>query len=192
MRSSGAYEAFRQPVQACLSCFTRETLIRQHVGSPGLMTLRLTGGGPIPLGRRSSLKLLIALRCRIVPHGDGYLHLQTAAYSYWLFDRAGNELMLFQWDPDGAGHVATPHLHIRALTRLSDAHLPDEPSAKLLMQRLARAHVPTGPITLAQVLRMAIDDLGVEPLEIDGAKLRQRLDAADDVLRASLAWQSSA
>lgn len=186
MRARDAYEAFRQPVQACLSCFMRETLIRQHASKPDMMTLRLTGGGPIPLGRRSSVKLLIALRSRTDSHGDG--HLLTVAYSYWLFDRAGNELMLFQWDPDGSSRVTSPHLHIRALTRLNDANLPDEPSAKLLMQRLARAHVPTGHITLAQVLRMAIDDLGVEPLESDEAKMRQRLAAADAVLRASLGW----
>jgi len=111
-------------------------------------------------------------------------------YAYWLFDPQGRELLLYQWDPGENSKVTTPHLHVRALTMLTTPNLPDQPTTDLV-RRLVRAHLPTGSVTLAEVLRMAVDDLGVDPLETDEAKFRQRLNSSDAVARTSLAWQTA-
>jgi hypothetical protein len=49
--------------------------------------------------------------------------------------------------------------------------------------RLGKTHLPTGYITLAELLRVAITDLGVEPLHDDWADV---LDRCDRVMRAAL------
>jgi hypothetical protein len=73
---------------------------------------------------------------------------------------------------------------------LTVVDLPDQPDVGLI-RRLVRAHLPTGHVTLAEILRMAVNDLDVEPLETDAAKFQRRLAAADAVARSSLAWQTA-
>jgi len=84
--------------------------------------------------------------------------VQTTAYSYWLLDRQANELLLYQWVASERNRVATPHLHIRALTRLTGANPSEEQlptETKAALDLLVSAHLPTGHITFAEILRMA-------------------------------------
>jgi len=69
-------------------------------------------------------------------------------------------LLASHWHPDGRSQVTIPHFHVGGT-------LGGIPFAKL--------YAPTGPITLLDVLRFAIVELGVEPRRGDW---REVLDAA--------------
>ena len=86
-----------------------------------------------------------------------------AAISGWMYqvDGAdGRELFAYHWHPDGRSQETRPHLHISG--RTDPAELGD-------------AHFPTGPITLADVARLLIQDFDVRPRRADWSRM---LDAA--------------
>lgn len=131
-------------------------------------------GGSVPLGRDRAYALSVRHFFATLPISEGSpgWDLRTVGYSYRLRHREGQELLVFQWHPTGQSPVTWPHLHL---------------GSRLLRPELARpfasAHLPTGQVTLAAVLCVAIADLGVEPLRDDWAA---RLAEADGVLAASL------
>lgn len=192
-RLSDLYEAFRQPFQAAISCFSRATFnSRSPYVSDLAFPMRLSQE-PTPLGRVPVLFLQFSHTYRIAQRKNEW-EIQTVAYSYWLEDRLRNELLLYQWDPTEGSKVTTPHLHVRPLTMLTNARLTDEqlPTAsREVLGRFGKAHLPTGFVTLAEILQMAIVDLGVTPLERDPKKVAERLATADEALRASLRWRSA-
>jgi len=191
-RFAELYEAFRQPLQAAISCFTRATLLTRPPFTANRAILLWLSQEPAALGRRPAFFLRFAHTYRIAQRA-GEWEVQTTSYSYWLLDTHQNELVVYQWDTTGGSKVLTPHLHIRALAALPKVGSTEEPpltASKEAIDLLVRAHLPTGHILLSQILRMVVDDLGVEPLEADRDRVQQRLVAADEVLRASLAWQS--
>jgi hypothetical protein len=83
----------------------------------------------------------------------------TTAYYYALEDADLQEIIAFHWHPNQRSPVHYPHLHLGA-------------GAKIGHPLLQNAHIPTGPITIEDVLRLAITDLGVEPLIDRGEALR--------------------
>ena len=76
------------------------------------------------------------------------------AYRYHLSLRNGPELLPFHWHPEDFNPVKIPHLHLSA-------------GAQVRFLALAGAHIPTGLVTLQDVLQFAIEDLGVVPLRRD-------------------------
>jgi hypothetical protein len=98
--------------------------------------------------------------------------IRTIGYSYGLLAGEGRELLAYHWHAAGPSPVVSPHLHLGA------ALLRPE-----LARPFGRAHWPTGHVTLTELLRVAIVDLGVEPLRDDWAA---RLAEAEAMLRASL------
>ena len=72
-------------------------------------------------------------------------------YMFSMYDANHQEIIAFHWHPDGRSPVTHPHLHIGA-------------GARAGYERLQKAHLPTGHITIHDVLRFAIADLGVEPI----------------------------
>ncbi len=50
--------------------------------------------------------------------------------------------------------MRTPHLHVGAEIRVGERWLP-------------KIHIPTGPIALQDLLILAIEELGVEPIRDD-------------------------
>jgi hypothetical protein len=181
-----AIETFREPLQDAVSCVTTAFLVLagRPYPSTGTHTLALSEAFP-SLGTDYSLSVRHWYTLAEVGRGGDRWQLRTTGYSYQVLDVDGNELVVFHWDANPTGHspVKTPHLHVgRAL-----AH-PSLPSPfKERVGRLVKAHLPTGHVTLAAILGVAIDDLGVSPRREDW---RERLDAAESVLRASLAWRT--
>jgi hypothetical protein len=74
-------------------------------------------------------------------------------------DEDERELFAYHWHPIGRSHVTTPHLHISGRTE------PPE---------LAQAHYPTGPVTLADVVRPLIADFQVPPRRTDWQRILDR------------------
>jgi hypothetical protein len=110
----------------------------------------LGDGDPVGLAGKSRLRLSLLHQYRLVEdEGErGPWKAQTAAYFYAIEDQAGNEVLAFHWHPHVVG-TTTPHLHVRS------ARHEDIP-------RLGKAHIPTGRISVEQVLRLLLADLDVE------------------------------
>jgi len=173
-----AFASFRDGLQDALACVWSAWLV-----SPGPFPLGrdhpLDVSSPrAELGRDRRFSMRFALRYRLVTTGNGTWSVETTAYSYWLEDEDQQELLLFQWVPNGSSPVRSPHLHIGAL-----AHRSLPPDLRQRFGLLAGAHLPTGYITVAEVLAMAIRDLGIEALRDD---YEGRLAHADAVQRRSL------
>jgi hypothetical protein len=125
--------------------------------------LTLPGGRPVRLQRRGNLDALILtvrLGYTIVQRHD---RLWDTAIFGWMFQvdgAIGRELFAYHWHPTGHSHVTVPHLHISGRT---------EPA------EIGAAHYPTGPVTLADVVRLLIQDFDVRPRRADWSRV---LDAA--------------
>jgi hypothetical protein len=115
-------------------------------------------GNDVPYRLAGSGRFLLHARIRL--HGSSYPDepdpwlVQIMAYQYTLLDQDQREILTFHLHPEGLSHVTTPHVHLG-------------PGAGQLRPELTRAHVPTGPVTLAAVVRLAIVEFSVGPLRSD-------------------------
>lgn len=170
-----AVRSLLAPLRQALSCVTRSVPYAESAYRPGAAPheLTLAGGAPVRLGGASRLQLVVKLRYRLDElrgERDPW-RVRVVAYQYVLEDAVGREVIAYHWHPDGPAEggrrVAFPHLHLEA--GAVDGRLRPE---------LARAHLPTGSITLADVVELAIADLAVAPLRSDWTNVLQRARAA--------------
>ena len=91
---------------------------------------------------------------------NGLWSARTTRWVYQVKNAERRELFAYHWHPIGRSHVTTPHLHISGRT---------EPS------ELAQAHYPTGPVTLADVVRLLIADFQVRPRRTDWQRILDRV-----------------
>ena len=125
----------------------------------------------VAVGRARALSLSMDLFHEVVPAVDsGRWRVATVGYRYTLGDDEGRELVSYQWHPRGLSPVTVPHLHLGS--RLVRPGVP-----------FGGVHLPTGIVTLADVIRVVIVELGVEPRRGDWAAVLRR---CDDEVRASL------
>src|SRR5215213_270046 len=99
-------------------------------------------GESVELRSRIGLRLRVRLRARVGPtdNDPGRWRARIVAYQYALLDQNGREYLAYHWHPDGSSHVTEPHLHLG-------------PAARVGVGELAAAHLPTGPVSLASVVR---------------------------------------
>jgi hypothetical protein len=100
--------------------------------------------------------------------------VRTRMYEYALLDRDGKELLTHHWQPGprfaGPDH---PHLHVSApLNARTDAVTTEEID-------LGDRHIATGPVTLAAVVRMLIEEFGVAPRRGDWREVLDRIDVSN-------------
>jgi len=121
---------------------------------------------PAPLGG-SGLLLSVAHHYRVVRAGErGPWRVQTAGYYYGFDDADGREILAYHWHPVDVPDVPFPHIHVGpgvvrreslSLGGLSLRH-------NAVRADVGRAHLPTRRIAFEDVVRLAIEQLGVEPL----------------------------
>lgn len=107
--------------------------------------------------------LIARLEYRVDPAGDGGQDFQvhTTNYRYHILDRDGREILAYHWHPDGVSSVTEPHLHLSGQLRPLDA------GRRAVPIPLGEMHLPTGIVSLAQVVRLLITEFGVEPRRDD-------------------------
>jgi hypothetical protein len=122
-----------------------------------------TPGGSVPLRSAYGLRLRVRLRTRVGPAevGDGPWRVRIVAYQYALLDREGREYLAYYWRPEGSSQVTEPHLHLG-------------PAARFGAREIAAAHLPAGPVSLAAVVRLAVEELGARPLRADWSTVLDR------------------
>jgi len=104
------------------------------------------------------ISLVVAMEYSIVEaDGDrGPWKVTTRQYNFEL-ERGGKRLFAFHWHPQPPNPYTTPHLH---LSKQPDACSP----------ALALLHVPTGRVSVEEVIRLAIE-VGVKPRRDDYDKV---------------------
>jgi hypothetical protein len=163
-----AVQAYLDRLQASLSCVskTRFNVSGRHAEAEEPHSLT-TAEDPISL-KDSRILLSINQRYKIVKTSKpelGPWKVSTFAYSYWVMDSEGREVLLYQWAKPGQSlsSVDFPHLHLG-------------PGAGDLISEFDKAHLPSGRIAFEEIVRLAVE-MGAEPLRED----------VDDVLTKNLA-----
>ena len=95
------------------------------------------------------------------------IDVTIASYLYRILNRDEREILAFHWHPVGLSDVIDPHLHLSSRLNPIEMGRNQEPLP------LADMHIPTGFVTLEDVVRLLITEFGITP----------RRDDWDDLLR---------
>ena len=167
---SDAYRAFIIPMRRALGCITDARLTFPGNARSGLaLTVSLNSGDPVRLRGESVLFFTSQQRFEIIRTdvvGAPY-RLHTLQYTYeFAIDvtpdhPGGTEVLSFHWTPESLnpGEKRFGHVHIKS--PMLAAVTPIAPG------RFSTVHIPTDRLCLEQVIRFAIEDLGVVPLRRD-------------------------
>lgn len=125
---------------------------RGHLATEEPQAATLARGDMTRLRGDSKLGLLVGFQYRVVQTDDpqrGPWKVSTLRYEHYLVTKDEKELIAFHWHPGGRG-PDWPHVHIGTVALAKRGLLKKE------------AHIPTGRVAVEQVLRLAIDEFGVE------------------------------
>ncbi len=151
---SEAAELHRANVARALSCVARSHVVSggAHLAPTQPRAIVLNDGDEVLLRASAPIGISVAEQFALIETADGW-SARVLAYFYVLAqDRS--EIMSYHWHPTGPSSVRTPHLHVGAEIRVGERWLP-------------KIHIPTGPIALQDLLILAIEELGVEPIRDD-------------------------
>jgi hypothetical protein len=157
-----ALDAHRQRQQLVISCVSTGVIVPRPV-SPLLTSvenLSLAGGGRARL-TGSRLLLRFAETVGIVRHDPSAPQCspEITEYAYALLRGTGDEIVAYHWHSETSNTPDFPHVHIGpalvgtdGAVRRGDAH---------------KVHFPTGVVSLAAFIYLAITEFGVEPRRRD-------------------------
>jgi hypothetical protein len=178
-RPSAAVDEFVARLRQVAACITDQPLLSTgHRPAPqphfvSFVPLDL----PVPLrsrrgGRGAELFVRIDYTVDALAPGSGY-EVRSSAYRYHVLDAHGRELLAYHWHPEGVSPVVSPHVHVSNAAWL----LPGPPDPSAAPPTLAGIHLPTGPVALADVVRLLIAEFAVVPRRADWETvLRQHRD----------------
>lgn len=165
----GAVRSLVQQSQRIISCISDSVVLvyRDNRIPDQVFRIALGDGGFHPLRGDERLSISAMLYCRIVPAPDMPRTWQPLVngYMYTLANAQFQEILAYHWHSDQRSHVNDPHIHLGA-------------GAQVGFETLANAHIPTGYISLPDVIRMAISELKAKPLRDDWEAI---LDGAREV-----------
>ncbi len=115
-------------------------------------TLILNRGNPVRLRGTSALWLSIQQYYRIVESGESRTPwaVSEVGYRYNVMDADAKEILAYHWHPTGQGPFISQHLHIGY-------------GAMLGREEFQNAHLPTGYVSVVDIMRFLIRDFGVSP-----------------------------
>jgi hypothetical protein len=145
-----ANQNFIQPIGLCLSCVTKDLIVASKPDANQLRVLSTKDGEPFKLKGTPLTYLLVVIRYKITEAtGErGPFKASTVAYNYTVYSRNKAEMLAFHWHPNLGPRY--PHLHLYQGSGIA--------------ARLIKKHIPTDRISLEEVLRFLIEELGIEPL----------------------------
>jgi hypothetical protein len=148
-----AVENFLDPLRRCLARVTNSQLTLTpdgHRATEDNQAATLARGELTTLKGDPPLGLLIGFQYRVVQTEDperGPWKVSIVRYAHSLSTKEGKEILAFHWHP-GSG-PDWPHVHVGTIALKKRGTLT------------RKSHVPTGRVAVEQVLRLAIEDLGV-------------------------------
>jgi hypothetical protein len=136
-----------------LSCVTPSVLLTRVAGPIGADRIAELARNPVVLRSSPRLRFLFFQTYRLDRAADAAgWDVPPTGYRYEFGEQDGPELVAYHWHPEGQSNVVLPHLHARILGSAAD---------------LSKLHLPTGPVTPAEVVRCLMAEFGVEPLRAD-------------------------
>ena len=160
-----ATRALRDALQRVASCVTPQVLVGQHYTAESelLLVSRLAAmsGGGLTL----SLRHLYAIVGNASRVRSERWQAQTTGYYYKLDDADGREIIAYHWHPTGRSPMARPHMHLGA-------------GAGVLRTELQKAHLGTGFVTPAVLLRLLLESFAVRPRRADWGAILAAADRA--------------
>lgn len=161
------FDRYAQPIQVALHCVTPAKL-KRGAARPEITQLLTTADEPtIELKRRNpessqrldSVYLFVSQYYRIIPVAQAGVsrsyRVSTVGYSYEIRNSLQQEIVAFHWHPGQRSHEDEPHIHVGSA--ILDSKSSD------LGKVFSTFHIPTGPISLAQVVRLLLRDFNVVP-----------------------------
>lgn len=101
------------------------------------------------------------------PGGRDRYSVQITTYHYYLLDSQGREIVAYHWHPGGVSPVTVPHMHLSSRIGRLDVGPGFDPAA------LGEMHLPTGFVTLADLVRLLITEFGIAPRRADWETILQ-------------------
>lgn len=158
-----AVENFLAPLRRAVARVTRDQLTLSpggHVPRAEPHVVSLSRGGTTVLRGDLPLEFALSMQYRIVEAEDerGPWKTKIEQYAYSLrLSGGGNgpELLGWHWHPLDTPHYPDPHVHVGAVALAPNGGLT------------RKMHIPTARVSLEEVLRFAIVDLGVRALRAD-------------------------
>ena len=149
---------YRHCIQRMVSCVTNSVVDVAGGYHPSEFPHRLTmnGGLPVPLGGPSRFMFGLQQNYRIIESGPlgAPWRVNVVGYDYIIYDREQREVLLYHWHPRGNSPVVIPHLHL-------------EQGAGVIRDEVRDAHLPTGDVSLNAILRVLIEEMGVNSRRSD-------------------------
>lgn len=153
-------------MQTALHCLTPAKLRyrRSELNTNGFLDFEQA---PIRLRRRiqatkrclDPVYFLIAYRYRLIRDSDdavpGKYQILPIGYEYMIGNHQQREILVFHWHPGQRSHEHDPHVHIGSA--IIDAGSSD------IGKTFSRFHIPTGHISITQVVRLLLTDFNVVP-----------------------------
>jgi len=145
-----AVENFLEPLRRAVSRFTKTVISvspgYDPKGNPHTLWLG-NATDPVPIGRDRRFQILLSQQYEIIPfEGErGPWKVRTLAYNYSLYEGEG---VILGYHCHPSDRVPYPHAHIYC-------------------SELPRHHLPTGRVSVEQILRMTATEFGVDPLNRD-------------------------
>jgi len=156
---------YEEHLQAIVSCVTVDIVRTEErfrpPGPPGAFVL--ARGLPSRMGRLALTMYEWFQIGTVMTTGRNRFEVVITGYTYAIRDESEQEIIAWHWHPERAHTAPHPHLHIGA-------------GALVRREELYRAHLPTGIVTVADVVHSANTDFHVEPRRDDWQTI---LSAAD-------------
>ena len=156
-----AFENFRRPLQRAIGCVANPSVVFWAQSSdgytPGLQhVLSFNDGEPVFFRGKRRIGLSSFFWHRVVrAEGErGEWKIRTTAYYHTLEDENRQEIIAYHWHPEQPGPISFPHLHLGI-------------GIGAELGEIYKAHIPTGRVSLEDVIWLAIRDFGVEPQRDD-------------------------
>lgn len=173
-----ALRHYIQGLQAVVGCVTESRISVHERSFPQLDTTYpavLNENNPVTLAGLRPLTFSGGQEFRIVQDSNaanGPNRITTVKYWYQFALLDGRKLLTFHWTPEttSPGQRTYPHLHV-------ESSLLD-PSGPFMPDTFSKLHIPTGPVSLAAIVRFAIEELGVTPIPRDWNERLGNVEAA--------------
>ena len=125
--------------------------------------LRLNQGRPVRTGGTHGIRLAFYQYYRVIETEVPRVRWMVVeeGYEYKILDADGREIIVYHWHPVEHNPIAFHHLHL-------------EHGAEVGREELQTAHLPTGYVSVADILRLLIFDFGVVPRRGDWEEVINR------------------
>jgi hypothetical protein len=163
-RTEEALDAFLDRVRHTAACITALPILINRTGDPGqpYEARFAPRGGPARLRTDSGRRIIFfefTFSLNVVQPVDPRTNqaVNLVSYEQRILDRDDREILAFHWHPSGLSDITDPHMHLSSRLNPIEMGRNQEPLP------LADMHIPTGFVTLEDVVRLLISEFGIRP-----------------------------